>query len=414
MVMAIFSSIVCCTSRQIKNFSDILLQAQFSDGIPVIDVESAIAQAKNVYKLSDIAERIEYIPLEFKPECAIGGVAQVYFAQDDIFILAMGGTNNFLRFDKNGKFLNVIGSRGRGPGEYIDALFFTVDTAKRQVYLNANWIPSIIVYDYEGRYLRTIIKDYSFTYEIFYLPESNELAHINSPFSQADRTQPTPFFLSVTDIDNNRVFQNKFLLPSLLSSDQKVVGGYSSLLGGNQLFLSEEMNDTIFVYSHGLFNPYLILNYGKYKLTLNAKILAYNRVAGATDRYIIMTHIVLETPQFLFLLFVQENGKRYLLRFDKHNQEYATFIVEEKREIITLIELFYNDIDGGFPIIWRSMPRYNKLVRIVDAYDMKEILTSEYFSNSEAKDPQAKERLKNLVDSLDDEDNPVIMKVILK
>ena len=141
--------IVCltasCTSRQADKSSEALPQAQLIQGIPVIDVERAIASATNVYKLSDIAERIEYIPLEFKPECAIGGVAQVYFAQDDIFILTMG-SNDFLRFDKNGKFLNVIGSRGRGPGEYLDALYFAVDTAKRQIYMNTNWMPNIIVY----------------------------------------------------------------------------------------------------------------------------------------------------------------------------------------------------------------------------------------------------------------------------
>jgi len=146
-VMTITISIVCCTSRQNKNFSDVLPQAQLFDGIPVIDVEIAIAQATNVYKLSDIAERIEYISLEFKPGYPIGRVAQVYFAQDDIFILTMGsGSNDFFRFDKNGKFLNVIGSRGRGPGEYLDALYFAVDTAKRQIYMNTNWMPNIIVY----------------------------------------------------------------------------------------------------------------------------------------------------------------------------------------------------------------------------------------------------------------------------
>ena len=45
---------------------------------------------------------------------------------------------------------------------------------------------------------------------------------------------------------------------------------------------------------------------------------------------------------------------------------------------------------------------------------MKETLTPEYFSKSEAKDTHAKERLKNLVQSLGEEDNPVIMKIILK
>ena len=182
-------------------------------------------------------------------------------------------------------------------------------------------------------------------------------------------------------------------------------------MSSNGLLLNDGMSDTIFVYSQSNLNPYLILNYGKYKTTLNA-MFSYTNDKGALDRYIIQMEIVAETSQYLFLHFTQGNGKRFLLRYDKHSQEYTTFIV--KKEDDTPAELIYNDIDGGLPILWRAIPVYNQLARIVDAFDMKETLTPEYFSMSETKYPQSKELLKNLVQSLKEEDNSVIMKVILK
>ena len=407
LALIVLCSITCCTSRQSKKTNT---EEVAQEGVFVIDVEKAVASATKVYHLSDIAERIEYIPLEFRPECAIGQVAQVYITQDDIFILTMGGgSNDLFRFDKNGKFMNIIGARGNGPGEYILTLYFAVDTTNRQILVSNNYKPEIIVFNYEGRYLRTIKKDYTHSGHIYFLQETNELVHLGIPIEFAS---PASFFVSITDTDNNRILHKKYLVSSMISSDQRAYGGnYTSFQTGNRVLLNDGMSDTIFVYSQKNLNPYFILNYGKYKIKLDAMLsLPNNKEALHNYMY---TDIVAETSQFLYLCFYQGNGKKYyLLRYDKYSQEYATFKV--KKEEGSPAELFYNDIDGGLSVLLRAIPKYNQLARIVDAFDMKETLTSEFFSKSEAKDTQAKERLKKLVHSLGDEDNPIIMKISLK
>ena len=403
----VFCILTCCTSPQNNKNA----QASFSVEIPVIDVEKAVASAKDIYKLSDMAERIEYIPLEFTSECdcAIGNrIWQVYITTEDIFILS----GVVYRFGINGKFKNVIGKVGRGPGEFPNTNSFTVDTIKRHVYVNANGMMEIVVYDYDGHHVQTVKKDYNYSTEFYYFPENNILAHIGIPI---EVSLPNSFFISVTDINNNRILHKKYLLSSLLlSSNHGVNGGhYSSLQRHNRLLLTESMNDTIFAYSNGILSPFLILNLGKYKSKIKDEIAFAHGDEGALYRYMDAPNIVEETDHFLFLYFTQGNGNKYLLKYDKYSREYTTFKVK-KREEKSPAEIIYNDIDGGLPIIWRAVPKYNQLARIVHTYDMKEMLTSEYFSKSEAKDQQAKERLKNLVQSLGDEDNPVIMKVILK
>ena len=401
-----FVLICCILTYCISPQNNKITQSAISVEIPVIDVEKAVASAKDFYMLSDIAERIEYIPLEFTPECAIGNrIWQVYITTEDIFIM----TGVIYRFDKNGKFKNVIGKVGKGPGEFLNALAFAVDTVKQHIYVNCNWIPDIIIYDYDGHHVRTIKKGYTHSTEFYFFPETNHLVHIGIPI---DFSNPVSFFVSVTDTENNRILHKKYLLSYMQPSNHGVSGHYGSLQRHNRLLISESMNDTIFAYSNGILSPYLILNYGKYKSNLKDEIAFAHGVKGAIDRYINAPYIVEETDQFLFLYFFQGIEKRYLLKYDKYSQEYATFKV--KREEKNPIEIIYNDIDGGLPIIWRTVPRYNQLARIIHAYDMKEILTSDFLSKSEAKDQQAKERLKNLVKSLEDEDNPVIMKVILK
>ena len=412
-IILVICLIANCTSRHSQKFSDGTSQKQLSEEIPIIDVEKAIASATKFCHLSDIAERIEYIPLEFTPKCAIGSrTFQVYIASEDIFILtAQSGSNDLFRFDKTGKFLNVIGKLGRGPGEYFNALYFAVDTTMRQVYVNSGSNLGINVYAYEGNYVQTLKKDYTHSAPFYFFPETNELAHIGEPpvFYPDD---PDKFFVSITDTDNNRIFHKKYLLSSMISQGQRAIGHFSSFQSDNGLLLIDAMSDTLFVYNQYKLSPYFILNYGRYKVTLDAILSSSNGHREALDPYINAIDIVGETSQFLFLRLSQGNGKRnYLLQYDKHSQEYTAFKV--KKEEDNPAELFYNDIDGGLPVIWR-FPRYNQLARIIDAYDMKETLTAEYFSKSEAKNLHAKERLKNLVQSLGDEDNPVIMKIILK
>jgi hypothetical protein len=76
---------------------------------------------------------------------------------------------------------------------------------------------------------------------------------------------------------------------------------------------------------------------------------------------------------------------------------------------------FVNDIDGGLSF-W---PQYyieseNALVQVLEAYEMKGLLTEEYFAAHPAKDPAAHARLRELLKNLKEDDNPVIVVAKLK
>ncbi|MDR1671772.1 MAG: hypothetical protein LBR57_04570 [Alistipes sp.] len=74
-----------------------------------------------------------------------------------------------------------------------------------------------------------------------------------------------------------------------------------------------------------------------------------------------------------------------------------------------------NDLDGGLSF-W---PRYyneseNELVDVWEAYEMKDLLTEEYFAAHPPKDPAAHGRLRTLLKNLKEDDNPVIVVAKLK
>jgi len=82
-----------------------------------------------------------------------------------------------------------------------------------------------------------------------------------------------------------------------------------------------------------------------------------------------------------------------------------------------------NDLNGGLPFF----PRYYAGKDVVGAHlcvrpyidvwnveDMKGMLTEEYFAKQTIKDPQAHQKLKEVLKNLRDDDNPVVVVAKLK
>jgi hypothetical protein len=68
-----------------------------------------------------------------------------------------------------------------------------------------------------------------------------------------------------------------------------------------------------------------------------------------------------------------------------------------------------NDIDGGMSFTPRFYAGNNEVVDVWRAEDMKEMLTDEYFATQQIKDPQAHQRLKELLKNMEEDDNPVVV-----
>ena len=96
--------------------------------------------------------------------------------------------------------MNRIGKSGQGPGEYSQALCFSVDDMRKQVYLIDSFVKKVLVYSYEGDYLRTIPlevptymfvknRDLFYYYDINYLRSKYELYQADSNGKIVKRAQ---------------------------------------------------------------------------------------------------------------------------------------------------------------------------------------------------------------------------------
>ena len=120
------------------------------------------AQVKNIplykhlsYKecnASEYISSIKYIPLETKTECLLNEELQIIATSQYIFV------HDFLadkvyRFDLNsGKFINTIGKKGQGPGEYKKLFGIYVDDTLKKCFLMDSYAGKTYVYNYDGKF----------------------------------------------------------------------------------------------------------------------------------------------------------------------------------------------------------------------------------------------------------------------
>ena len=76
----------------------------------VINLAKAISESPKEIMLNELASDIRYVPLETTDDCLMNNEFYIMqYTGEDII------TSGIFHFDKNGKFLNKIGSKGQGP-----------------------------------------------------------------------------------------------------------------------------------------------------------------------------------------------------------------------------------------------------------------------------------------------------------
>lgn len=101
----------------------------------------------------DVFSKIEVIPLETNSESMIYLSNQVIFHEDKFYV-SDRYYPHIIVFDENGKFIRTIGAKGEGPGELIDIRAFTINKATGYLELCGNANSTVMVYDTTGVYIK--------------------------------------------------------------------------------------------------------------------------------------------------------------------------------------------------------------------------------------------------------------------
>lgn len=209
---------------------------------------------------SDVFSEVMVIPLETKKECLLGGdLFQIEIANDSIFILDPSISNTFFLFNKEGKFLKKIGSRGKGPGEYIAPQHFYVDQITEQIYLFDAMTNNIIVYNKNGKYIENL----RFSTDLEKIARITDFA-IEKDFIYIDATpwpnKVLPNYL-LRLVDSKGLLQNEWLSTPEYNKGLQMNFSYGRLFfqTNNDIKFILPFCDTIFSLKNKNIDPFIVL-----------------------------------------------------------------------------------------------------------------------------------------------------------
>jgi len=345
--------------------------------------------------LSQIADNISYTPLDNSIQ--LGEIYDFHypkFINKSIFLYE--NKVGVLVFNRNGKFISKIGSKGRGPGEYIYGLNFTVDNKTETVYICD--LNEIKAFSKEGKFLR------SFSLKQFgEMINSIELFNSKLFVFYAIQNENTPYECVVFDTTGNVITRENRRIPQFTSN---VGGGEGAYYFNNKIGFWNQYSDTIFLISDDFRRvPSFIISPGEHrfpKSRINAPTELTNKMS---------LRQIFETHHFLAVRYII-NEVNYFALIEK----------ESKRISLSNWEFdgsggILNDLDGGTRFLPKAYYTENNreyIIGFLYPYQLKNIVSSKDFKNSSPKYPVKKIELERLANSLKETDNPVLMTVRLK
>lgn len=356
-------------------------------------------------ELSSIAKSIEYVPLETTPDCILDSDYKVDLTNEYIFILDY---INLYRFSRSGKFLNKIGRRGKGPGEYVRiGATFVINDNNNEVFLLDCGGDKILVYTYEGKFKRNIKLQYHSYYMSSIL--NKYLIHHNVYYNRFSKNTPTYEF-EVLNFEGKKINQ----LESTADRSKKY--GLSPLFPqfyhyNNLTQYKHPLNDTIFSFREPNKKiPYAILSPKKHKRDVEQR--DYDFKSGKiNDEKSILVSLIQENSHHMFIE-LTKGYELYRLLYNKETEKCINSFtglpnyIDKKREA-TYTKGIVNDIDGGFPF-WPSHIQGSMMIDFRYAYEFQ-FLDNEWFNGKVIRNEQLNANLRRISKTINESDNPVLV-----
>ncbi|WP_319229258.1 6-bladed beta-propeller [Draconibacterium orientale] len=221
------------------------------NSVPIVEIGKALNNITSSTKsFTEFIDSIKYIPLETLPECNIEEIQKIVCYKGDFYTWDY---YSILKFDANGKFIQEIGKRGKGPKEYARVREFTIRSDK--LYINEG--RKIVAYStIDGSFVST----YPFRNRWFVDRLNNQFVTINANNGFIEFIDEKG---NITDSVNYEHFTQNDIFPEMM-----IYPIYDAFFGTSQsLKISTSHNDTLFeINKRCQLIPRYILDLGDYKL----------------------------------------------------------------------------------------------------------------------------------------------------
>lgn len=411
------------------------------DAIKVIDIENSLSEIVPSLPLSDAASTVEIIPLETNSNSFIANMKDVAVTERDIFVSDYKD-QRLLRFSREGKFLNKIGTIGQGPEEYIQMWQFLIDEEKKEVYI-VTILKGINVYEYNGTFKRKVSKT---TVNDMTLGDCSISLYGSTPFICNTLPVLKPNVNSVDSLwsfalaDSCFNIKARFYNPSFQGHEKEIIEHRARAFEGEWANYWKEQKPSIDFYDGKFAMKYFGVD-TLYQFDVDKQVFLpkYSLSLGKRPDFE-MSHLWIKERKFFDYLWVYDfydskdyiyfsaaqSDKIYAICYDKENgkvraTEKQGKIFEHQFPAFSTPFLrmdtpfsLKNDLCGGgdFTVEYKSLGKY--WVSTVLPSDLLEKLDEETLKKESVKDEKAKQQLLHVLGSVTEEDNPILIIATLK
>ncbi|MEA1877445.1 MAG: 6-bladed beta-propeller [Bacteroidota bacterium] len=363
------------------------------------DIETALANKKDL-KCSDFIDRIDYIPLETSDKCLLGKISSVLYHVD--FFLISSKDQPVMQFDTSGKFIREIGKIGRGPGEYVRAGRVFIDDNLSEIIVIDIRTRKLLRYSYSGVFLgwRSFPHHYA---QLWYL-SANRIVGIIPRQQESDNVLFRSFL-----VDSSNAVKPLIIDDSKLEfGPESIQEFFSCFKFGKSWLFYPPKSDTIYFVEGQSLKPKAILMRGSLKMP-NSYYKDRATFNTYKDKYIPFIYLLPHSSSKISII-ADYNGKTEVGFLDLNAGD-LYFIDSTDGEVgeVGII----NDIDGGPNYLPYTHFNDGIACNALNTLDLKELYNDGYFSGRNAKSLIKKRQFMELLDTISETDNPVIMKIVL-
>ena len=368
-----------CFSCSSKSGSDAVGKSDAGLSVTVDLVDYIEGEKEDEIALSGLVDSLVYIPLQTPDDLPVDVLLAVKMSSDNIFV--MDRLQKLYRFDSHGRFLNLIGSRGEGPSEYVSAVDFEIDASQDVVYLFDIYRKKIKVYQMSGTFVQDIV-----------VPDGVEsMALLNDTCFIGYR----PWHATVGRSDECVVFGKSEEVYQTISFEPKEnVEGVKidlfrmpdfSQLASSSRFRMPFEHSVFLISDDNKVAQDVVFEMGKYLLPMEVSMNneLYNKNLNSSYIFELYANRV---SDFIYMNFFYRK-KRYRVVYDiVHAKFYTVFVGREPKGI-------KNDLDGG-ATFWPMWFASDRMIGVVPA--------------DELEDTYVDSKIKVLYDNFRNYDNPVL------
>jgi hypothetical protein len=343
-------------------------------------------------------KNVEIVPLSTNDNVLIGFITKVKTNGTLIFVSDIG--SNLFVFNKNGDFLNKIGSKGQGPEEYVTITSFFIDEVNDYVVVVDGFTGVFLSYDFNGKFIskkQCPVDEVKLSDDIFMLDDRYLLLNYNvNPWEN--------IAYKLLNVTNWKTYEEKSYKPISISDFMLGFSKHPFAKSEEGVDFIMPLNDTIFNCSNEKFIPKYVIEHSQQMANTKSCQISFDKsfmslcMEYGKNGYFTGFSEIFETKEHI-LLNNQISGIVLGYYLVNKNQLKGKYYMHSTDEEVNQLPFFHIITTDG-----------NSFISVIQPENLL-YLKEKIVNNSN--DPYLK-KLKEVIDNLRDDDNPILIFYELK